>query len=132
MTETMASRGPDDRGAFVRTHAALGHRRLAIIDLPGGVQPMTVSTPDGVVALVYSGETYNFRELCTELRALGHAFRTDSDTEVVLRGYLQWGERAADRLNGMYALAIWDERAPGGRPRRVARAVRADEDARGR
>lgn len=110
MTETMACRGPDDRGTFVRTHVALGHRRLAVIDLVGGVQPMSVSTPAGDVALVYSGEVYNFRELRERLKALGNTFRTDSDTEVVLRGYLQWGESVVDHLEGMYAFAIWDER----------------------
>ncbi|QDQ10148.1 asparagine synthase (glutamine-hydrolyzing) [Streptomyces spectabilis] len=108
MTETMACRGPDDRGTWVEGPAALGHRRLAIIDLPGGRQPMTVTTPGGTVALVYSGETYNFTELRAELAGLGHAFTTASDTEVVLRGYLQWGEEVAERLNGMYAFAVWD------------------------
>ncbi|MEI5102487.1 asparagine synthase (glutamine-hydrolyzing) [Streptomyces sp. PmtG] len=111
MTETMACRGPDDRGTWVQGPAALGHRRLAIIDLPGGRQPMTAATPGGTVALVYSGETYNFTELRAELAALGHAFTTDSDTEVVLRGYLQWGEDVAERLNGMYAFAVWDARS---------------------
>ncbi|MBQ1047267.1 asparagine synthase (glutamine-hydrolyzing) [Micromonospora sp. C51] len=110
MTETMACRGPDDRGTFVRTHAALGHRRLAVIDLPGGVQPMSVGTPAGEVALVYSGEVYNFRELRERLTALGHTFRTESDTEVVLHGYLQWAESVVDHLEGMYAFAVWDER----------------------
>ncbi|MFF8918568.1 asparagine synthase (glutamine-hydrolyzing) [Streptomyces sp. NPDC015032] len=110
MTETMACRGPDDRGTWTVEHAGLGHRRLAIIDLPGGRQPMTVSTPEGEVALVYSGEAYNFTELRTELTARGHRFITDSDTEVVLHGYLEWGESVAERLNGMYAFAIWDSR----------------------
>ncbi|NKY52753.1 asparagine synthase (glutamine-hydrolyzing) [Nocardia vermiculata] len=110
MTETMACRGPDGRGTFVREHGALGHRRLAIIDLPGGAQPMSVHTPAGDIGLVYSGETYNFRELRAELGALGHRFETDSDTEVVLLAYLQWGEALVDRLNGMYAFAIWDDR----------------------
>jgi len=110
MTGTMACRGPDDEGTWVRTHVALGHRRLAIIDLPGGRQPMTVSTPNGDVAMVYSGETYNFTELKEELTKLGHRWETDSDTEVVLHGYLQWGDAVVDHLNGMYAFAIWDER----------------------
>ncbi|QBJ97815.1 asparagine synthase (glutamine-hydrolyzing) [Rhodococcus sp. ABRD24] len=110
MTDTMALRGPDDSGTFLRTHAALGHRRLAIIDLPGGAQPMSVSTPAGDVGLVYTGEAYNYRELRDQLRALGHSFRTDSDTEVVLHAYLQWGESVVDHLNGMYAFAIWDQR----------------------
>ncbi|WP_249412222.1 asparagine synthetase B family protein [Micromonospora endophytica] len=110
MTQTMACRGPDGHGTFVRTHAALGHRRLAIIDLPGGGQPMTVSTPAGDVALVYSGEVYNFQELRERLTALGHTFRTSSDTEVVLHGYLQWAESVVDHIEGMYAFAIWDER----------------------
>ncbi|MFJ2269820.1 asparagine synthase (glutamine-hydrolyzing) [Streptomyces sp. NPDC087849] len=110
MTETMACRGPDDRGTWTVEHAGLGHRRLAIIDLPGGRQPMTVSTPEGEVALVYSGEAYNFTELRTELITRGHRFTTDSDTEVVLHGYLEWGESVAERLNGMYAFAVWDSR----------------------
>ncbi|HYQ69271.1 asparagine synthase (glutamine-hydrolyzing) [Actinophytocola sp.] len=111
MTATMGCRGPDEGGTWVRRHTALGHRRLAIIDLPGGRQPMTVDTPGGAVALVYSGETYNFAELREELRGRGHRFRTSSDTEVVLRGYLEWGEDVAARLNGMFAFAVWDERA---------------------
>ncbi|WP_405718475.1 asparagine synthase (glutamine-hydrolyzing) [Streptomyces sp. NBC_00046] len=110
MTQTMACRGPDDRGTWTVAHASLGHRRLAIIDLPGGRQPMTVDTPEGAVALVYSGEAYNFTELRGELTARGHRFTTDSDTEVVLRGYLEWGEALAERLNGMYAFALWDGR----------------------
>ncbi|MEW2295563.1 asparagine synthase (glutamine-hydrolyzing) [Streptomyces sp. NPDC006743] len=110
MTETMACRGPDDRGTWAQGPAALGHRRLAIIDLPGGRQPMSETTPDGTVAMVYSGEAYNFTELRTDLVARGHRFTTDSDTEVVLRGYLEWGDGVAERLNGMYAFAVWDGR----------------------
>ncbi|MEU6592838.1 asparagine synthase (glutamine-hydrolyzing) [Streptomyces sp. NPDC046881] len=110
MTETMACRGPDDRGTWAEGPAALGHRRLAIIDLPGGRQPMSVHTPEGTVALVYSGETYNFTELRRELADRGHRFTTDSDTEVVLHGYLEWGDAVAERLNGMYAFAVWDGR----------------------
>ncbi|MEE1763530.1 asparagine synthase (glutamine-hydrolyzing) [Streptomyces sp. SP18BB07] len=110
MTETMACRGPDGVGTHLAEHVALGHRRLAIIDLPGGGQPMSVPTPNGAVSLVYSGETYNFPELRGELAARGHSFTTHSDTEVVLRGYLEWGEAVAERLNGMYAFALWDAR----------------------
>src|SRR5882757_1980150 len=111
MTETMACRGPDDRGTWSARHAALGHRRLAVIDIEGGTQPMTLETPNGVLAMVYSGEAYNYTELRDELRRRGHRFRTESDTEVVLHGYLEWGAGVAERLNGMYAFAIWDQRA---------------------
>ncbi|MEV5710692.1 asparagine synthase (glutamine-hydrolyzing) [Actinoallomurus sp. NPDC052274] len=110
MTETMSCRGPDDRGTWVGRHAALGHRRLAIIDLPGGRQPMSVETPGGPVVMVYSGEAYNFSELRRELIGRGRRFRTDSDTEVVLQAYVEWGDAFVERLNGMYAFAIWDSR----------------------
>ncbi|MFS8104532.1 asparagine synthase (glutamine-hydrolyzing) [Lentzea alba] len=110
MTRTLLDRGPDDSGTWVRTHAALGHRRLAVIDPAGGVQPMEEVTSEGAVALTFSGEIYNFRELRAELTGRGHRFRTASDTEVVLRGYLEWGAAVASRLSGMFALAVWDER----------------------
>ncbi|GGM40418.1 asparagine synthetase B [Longimycelium tulufanense] len=110
MTATQECRGPDASGVWLAPHVGLGHRRLAVIDIEGGVQPMTVETPDGTVAMTYSGEAYNFTELRDELRRRGHDFRTASDTEVVLRGYLEWGEGLAERLNGMYAFAIWDGR----------------------
>jgi asparagine synthase (glutamine-hydrolysing) len=111
MTETMACRGPDARGTWTAPHAALGHRRLAVIDIEGGAQPMTIDLEGGhTLAMVYSGEAYNYTELRDELRRRGHRFRTDSDTEVVLRGYLEWGPAVADVLNGMYAFAIWDSR----------------------
>jgi asparagine synthase (glutamine-hydrolysing) len=110
MTDTMACRGPDAEGTWLSPHAALGHRRLSIIDLETGDQPMTVDTPGGPVTLVYSGETYNFTELRRELAARGQRFRTSSDTEVVLQAYLEWGPELATRLNGMFAFAIWDGR----------------------
>jgi asparagine synthase (glutamine-hydrolysing) len=114
MTATMARRGPDDEGMHVDVHAGLGHRRLAVIDLPGGRQPMSVAEdgrPD-VAVLVYSGETYNFRELRERLARAGHRFRTSSDTEVVLRAHREWGRpdprNAVRELNGMFAYALWD------------------------
>jgi asparagine synthase (glutamine-hydrolysing) len=110
MTQTMACRGPDDEGTWTARHAALGHRRLAVIDLPGGHQPMSLDTAGGPLAIVYSGETYNFIDLRAELAGRGHRFSTDSDTEVVLHAYLEWGDALAERLNGMYAFAIWDSR----------------------
>ncbi|ARF63865.1 MULTISPECIES: asparagine synthase (glutamine-hydrolyzing) [Streptomyces] len=110
MIDTLKRRGPDDSGRWIDRHAALGNRRLSVMDPQGGRQPMTAESDDGTVVLVYTGETYNFRELRGELRSRGHAFRTDGDTEVVLRGYLEWGESVVDRLNGMYAFAVWDGR----------------------
>ncbi|MCB5912283.1 asparagine synthase (glutamine-hydrolyzing) [Streptomyces pinistramenti] len=111
MTETMSCRGPDAAGIWLDTHAAFGHRRLAVIDIDGGKQPMSVER-DGrtLIVTTYSGEVYNYRELRAELETLGHAFRTNSDTEVVLHAYLEWGEAFAARLNGMYAFALWDPR----------------------
>jgi asparagine synthase (glutamine-hydrolysing) len=111
MTDTMALRGPDAGGVWIDRHVGLGHRRLAVIDLAGGVQPMQAEEEGHTIAsLIYTGEVYNFVELREELGQLGHSFKTRSDTEVVLRGYLQWGEKVVDRLNGMFAFAIWDVR----------------------
>jgi asparagine synthase (glutamine-hydrolysing) len=106
MTRTMRFRGPDDEGLWIDPHVALGHRRLAVIDVEGGVQPMS----DGPATIVYSGEAYNFRELRRDLETRGHRFRTRSDTEVVLHAYLEWGPDLVDHLNGMFAFAIWDRR----------------------
>jgi asparagine synthase (glutamine-hydrolysing) len=112
MTGALANRGPDARGTWLAPHAALGHTRNSVIDLMGGVQPMTAED-DGqpVAVLTYSGEVYNFRELRTELEAHGHRFRTRSDTEVVLRSYLEWGDDCGNHLEGMFAFAVWDVRA---------------------
>ncbi|NYE50586.1 asparagine synthase (glutamine-hydrolyzing) [Spinactinospora alkalitolerans] len=109
MTETMACRGPDASGTWTDVHVALGHRRLSVIDIEGGRQPMAAEEGGRSLAcLTYSGEVYNFRELRKELISRGHRFRTRSDTEVVLRGHLEWGEGLVDRLNGMFAYAVWD------------------------
>ena len=91
MTASLGARGPDAGGTWVRANVALGHRRLAVIDLPGGVQPMEARTPSGAVVLTFSGEVYNFADLRAELAGRGHSFTTRSDTEVVLRGYLEEG-----------------------------------------
>ncbi|GAA0525976.1 asparagine synthase (glutamine-hydrolyzing) [Paractinoplanes ferrugineus] len=111
MTATMALRGPDAGGVWLSPHAGLGHRRLAVIDIEGGRQPM-IAEEDGrpLAVISYSGEVYNFPELRRELESYGHRFRSRSDTEVVLRAYLQWGEYFAERLNGMFAFALWDVR----------------------
>jgi asparagine synthase (glutamine-hydrolysing) len=111
MTETMSLRGPDAGGVWISGPAALGHRRLAVIDLEGGKQPMeAIENNETIACLTYSGEVYNFAELREELRSYGHHFRSRSDTEVVLRGYLEWGDKVAERLVGIFAFAIWDAR----------------------
>ena len=109
MTDILAHRGPDGDGFHARGPVGLGHRRLAIIDLSTGDQPM--SAADGSAWIVYNGEVYNYRELREELIAQGFTFRTTSDTEVVLTAYLAWGPECVRRLRGMFAFAIWDERA---------------------
>ncbi len=106
MNACQAHRGPDGEGAFIDGVAGLGHRRLSIIDVAHGQQPMT--TADGRYTIVYNGEVYNYLPLREELQGLGHEFSTDSDTEVVLAAFAQWGNAAFDRFNGMWGLAIWD------------------------
>lgn len=108
MAAAMANRGPDDEAVWTDRRAALAFRRLAVIDLPGGRQPMVAE--DGRAVLVYNGEVYNYRELRGELAGRGHRFRTASDTEVVLRAYLEWGEDCAEHLDGMFAFAVWNPR----------------------
>jgi asparagine synthase (glutamine-hydrolysing) len=108
MTSTLAHRGPDDEGFLVRDNVALGHRRLAIIDLATGHQPM--SSADGSLTIIYNGEVYNFLDLKNLLISKGRTFRTHSDTEVVLAAYEQYGEDCVKLFNGMFAFAIWDSR----------------------
>jgi asparagine synthase (glutamine-hydrolysing) len=110
LTSCMRHRGPDEEGAFQADGVSITSRRLAIIDLAHGQQPM--HTPDGLLHLVYNGELYNYRELRDELRAEGVEFATDSDTEVVLHAYERWGTDAFRRFNGMWGLALVDDRGP--------------------
>jgi asparagine synthase (glutamine-hydrolysing) len=109
MNRRLAHRGPDAEGYFEQGPARLGHRRLSVIDIASSLQPM--ASADARYTLVYNGEVYNFRELRSELEALGRRFRTRGDTEVVLQAFEQWGEAMLPRLRGMFALAIWDSHA---------------------
>ena len=111
MALSIAHRGPDDDGFYLSGSLGLGFRRLSIIDLAGGHQPM--SDPEEKVWVVFNGEIYNFRELRSELEGFGHKFRTSSDTEVIIHGYKQWGSDVLNHLNGMFGLAIWDEERRG-------------------
>lgn len=108
MTNTMAHRGPDDEGYHFSGPLGFGFRRLSIIDLEGGHQPM--SDADGNIWVVFNGEIYNFQDIRKELEIFGHVFRTRSDTEVLVHGYKQWGEDLFNHLNGMFGVAIWDAR----------------------
>jgi len=108
MTQSMVHRGPDDDGYFIAGPLGFGFRRLSIIDLSGGHQPM--SDREESVWVIFNGEIYNFPELKRELQGHGHVFHTNSDTEVIIHGYKQWGDEVLNRLNGMFGLAIWDVR----------------------
>ncbi|HUJ59642.1 MAG TPA: asparagine synthase (glutamine-hydrolyzing) [Kofleriaceae bacterium] len=108
MADTMRRRGPDGDGFYRDACAVLGHRRLSIIDLAGGAQPM--ATPDGELVVVQNGEIYNFRALRDRLEALGHRFTTRSDTEAILHAYREWGADCVRELDGMFAFALWDVR----------------------
>lgn len=107
-TDAMSHRGPDDAGSFVEANVGLGHRRLSIIDLSTGHQPMF--NEDNRIALVFNGEIYNFKEIAAELIASGHVFRTHCDTEVIIHAYEQWGTFCVQRFIGMFAFALWDNR----------------------
>lgn len=136
MCDIMAHRGPDGEGAYLANGIALGHRRLSLIDLEGGYQPMVrksnhhvselisagqalgtnkkpndipVVSQNGEYAIVFNGEIYNYRDLAAVLKAEGWVLKTTSDTEVLLTGYIAWGEKVLDRIRGMFAFAIWDE-----------------------
>ena len=102
----LAHRGPDGEGFYRDSDVSLLNRRLAIIDIKGGDQP--IYNEDSSVVVVYNGEIYNYRELKKELLKKGHTFKTRSDTEVIVHGYEEWGEKCFDRLNGMFAIALRD------------------------
>lgn len=110
MCAVMEHRGPDDAGTFIEPGIALGHRRLSIIDLQGGAQPM--ANEDGLIQIVFNGEIYNFKQLRAELETAGHVFRTCSDTETIVHLYEEHGDDCVNHLRGMFAFALWD------RPRR--------------
>lgn len=108
MNDALVHRGPDGDGLFLAPGVGLGHRRLAIIDVDKGHQPLF--NEDGSVVVVFNGEIYNYRELTRELVARGHVFATDSDTEVLVHGWEEWGTGCVERLQGMFAFALWDRR----------------------
>ncbi|MDA8252788.1 MAG: asparagine synthetase B, partial [Rhodospirillales bacterium] len=106
MNHSQFHRGPDEGGRHLEPGVGLGHRRLSIIDLASGQQPLF--NEDGSVAVVFNGEIYNYQELIPELQALGHVFHTRSDTEVIVHAWEAWGEACLDRFRGMFAFALWD------------------------
>ncbi|CAM5197304.1 asparagine synthase (glutamine-hydrolyzing) OS=Ureibacillus acetophenoni OX=614649 GN=SAMN05877842_1225 PE=3 SV=1 [Ureibacillus acetophenoni] len=110
MTNTLSKRGPDDENIFTSHHALLGHRRLAVIDLEGGKQPMTKAKESSNYTITYNGELYNTDEIRDELKRRGYIFTTHSDTEVLLTAFIEWGEQCVDYLNGIYAFGVWDEK----------------------
>ncbi len=109
MVATLAPRGPDASGRFLTAHAALGHRRLVVVDPAGGAQPMTRQKDGCTCTIVYNGELYNTEDIRRDLLACGHSFRGHSDTEVLLASYLEWGPDCLARLNGIFAFAVWTE-----------------------
>src|SRR5512134_2710306 len=107
--DTLQHRGPDGQGLWRTDEVTLGHRRLSILDLsPAGSQPMAYE--DGRFRITFNGEIYNFLEIRQDLERRGHRFNGDSDTEVILAAYAQWGADCVERFNGMWAFAIWDDR----------------------
>ena len=111
MQKSLARRGPDQRGMYLHGHAALIHARLAVVDLENGCQPMVLEQGGEKYILVYNGELYNTPELHAQLAALGHRFVSHSDTEVLLHAFAQWGPDCLEKLNGIFAFAVWQQRA---------------------
>lgn len=108
MTETLANRGPDAAGTWISGPCAFGHRRLSVIDPENGAQPMIARQDENAYAIVYNGELYNAPELKKELLQRGHRFRTECDTEVLLHAYMEWGPDCTEKLNGIFAFAVWE------------------------
>lgn len=109
MSEALKRRGPDDSGFWTSPNALIAHRRLIVVDPEGGAQPMVRRLSGKTYVLTYNGELYNTLDLRRELEGLGHVFRSNSDTEVLLISYIQWGSSCVERLNGIYAFGIWDD-----------------------
>ncbi|HWI54235.1 MAG TPA: asparagine synthase (glutamine-hydrolyzing), partial [Desulfobacteria bacterium] len=109
MTKTLEKRGPDAEGFWLSPNAALGHRRLVVVDPEGGGQPMIKKRGDNTYVIVYNGELYNTPELRRELQSRGYAFNGHSDTEVLLTSYIEWGPGCVDHLNGIYAFGVWND-----------------------
>lgn len=110
MTETLSKRGPDDTNVWMSKHALFGHKRLAVVDLEGGKQPMTRKKGEHTYTICYNGELYNTEDIRKELLQRGYTFQGHSDTEVLLFSYIEWGEDCTRHLNGIYAFAIWNEK----------------------
>ncbi len=108
MCDAIVHRGPDDDGYYTDRHVGLGMRRLSIIDLSTGKQP--ISNEDGKIWIVFNGEIYNHKEIRKELEHYGHHFKTQTDTEAIVHAYEEYGENCVQKLNGMFAFAIWDQR----------------------
>src|SRR5215510_1388205 len=108
MMDSMRHRGPDDEGLYVSGSIGLGHRRLSIIDLASGRQPIT--NEDETIWIVFNGEIYNYQELTSLLVQRGHRFRTATDTEVIVHLYEEFGEECISKLRGIYTFALWDEK----------------------
>src|ERR1051325_7160272 len=108
MRDVITHRGPDEAGLHLDTRAALGHRRLSIVDLKTGQQPL--SNEDGTVWVIFNGEIYNHADIRPDLEARGHRYRTHSDTETIVHAYEEWGHDCVRHLRGMFAFAIWDSR----------------------
>jgi asparagine synthase (glutamine-hydrolysing) len=109
MAETLSFRGPDETNVWIDHHAGFGHKRLAVVDLEGGKQPMTRTKNGNQYTICYNGELYNTEDIRKELLRQGYTFRGHSDTEVLLSAYMEWKEECVHHLNGIFSFAIWDE-----------------------